>query len=408
MGLVDRAKNIIITPKTEWEAVAAQTTPDSQVIVGYVLPLAAIAALAEFIGMSVVGVTMPMMGTMRFGIGWGLGAAVYHVVMAVVMVYVLAFIIDALAPTFGAQKGMSQALKVSAYAYTPVWVVGIVKILPVLGILVLIAAFYAIYLLYLGLQSVMRAPREKAAGYTAVVVIAGIVIAVVVGLVAGLLFAAGVPGAGFGGLGGPRGPGVTFDRGSPMGKLDEFGRKMEEANQRMEEAKKTGDPNKQMEAALGALGTALSGGKGVDPVQLDQLKPLVPEKFAGLPRTDLRTDRSGVKGFMVAKAEGVYADSTGKRVQLEVTDTGGAAGLVGLASWMGVQGEHEDSQRREVTRKEGDRIVHEQADKHGGANEYTVVLAQRFVVTAQGHGVDLDTLKAGVNALDLDKIASLK
>jgi hypothetical protein len=162
-----------------------------------------------------------------------------------------------------------------------------------------------------------------------------------------------------------------------------------------------------MEAALGALGTALSGGKGVDPVQLDALKPFVPDRFAGLPRTDLRTDRSGVKGLMVAKAEGVYGDAN-KRVELEVTDTGGASGLMGLASWMGVQGEHEDSRRREVTRKENGRLVHETADKQGTDNTYAVVLGERFIVSARGHGVDLEALRSAVNGLDLPRLEALK
>lgn len=405
MNLVERAKNIILSPKTEWQAVAAETTPDSQVIVGYVLPLAAVAAIAGFIGMSLVGMSMGMFGSVRVPIAWGFASAIYHLVMAIVMVYVLAFIIDALAPTFNAEKGLSRALKVAAYAYTPVWVASIVTILPMLGILVLLAAIYAIYLLYLGLVPLMRAPAEKAAGYTAVVVIAGIVLSVVISVIGGLVVSAGMPGM----IAPGAGAGVTFDRASPMGKLDDFNRKMEEANQRVEEAQKSGDPNKQMEAALGALGTALSGGKGVEPVQLAELKPLVPESFAGLPRADLRTDRSGVKGFMVAKAAATYRDADGKKsVDLEVTDTGGAAGLMGLAAWMGVQGEHEDSHRREVTRSDGDRLVHEVVDKDGKRSEYTIVLGKRFVVSATGHGVDLATLESGVKAIDLGKLAALK
>ncbi|HSN21518.1 MAG TPA: Yip1 family protein [Usitatibacter sp.] len=407
MNLVERAKNIIVTPKTEWQVIAGEATPAAQLVTGYVLPLAAIAAIAGFIGLSLIGGLFGM----RLGITWGLVSAIYHLVMAVVMVYVMAFIIDALAPSFGAQKNFAQALKVAAYSYTPVWVMGIVNIIPLLGILVLLAAIYAVYLLYLGLQGVMRAPPEKAAGYTAVAVIAGIVIAVIVNVIGGILVATGTPGLGMGGMGGMgrHGAGVTFDRDSRLGKLEEFGRKMDEASKRMDEAQKSGDPNKQMEAALGALGTALSGGKGVDPVQLDQLKPFVPEKFVGLARKDASADRSGVKGLMMAKAGATYADDEGKRrVELEVTDTGGAAGLMGLAAWMGVQGEHEDSHRREVTRTEGDRMVHEEVYKQGGRSEYTVVLGQRFIVSATGHGVDLDTLRSGVNDLELGKLASLK
>jgi len=408
MRLVDRARNIILIPKTEWAAIAAESTPIPQVVAGYVVPLSAIAALAWFVGVCLVGVSTAFTGTMRVGIVWGLVAAILHIVMAVVMVYVLAFIIDALAPSFGAQKAFPQAFKVAAYAYTPVWVMGIVQVLPLLGILVLIAALYAIYLLYLGLQAVMGAPGEKAAGYTAVVVIVGIVVSIIVSAVIGAVTAFGGMGAaGMGMRMGRASVPMAPDPQSPLGKLDQFGKSMDAANRRMEAAQKSGDPGKQMEAALGALGTALSGGKGVDPVQLDALKPFVPERFAGLPRTDLRTDRSGVQGLMVAKAEGVYGDGA-KRVELEVTDTGGAAGLMGLASWMGVQGEHEDSRRREVTRQENGRLVHEDADKQGTDNRYAVVLGQRFVVSARAHGVDMDTLRSSVNGLDLPRIEALK
>jgi hypothetical protein len=94
-------------------------------------------------------------------------------------------------------------------------------------------------------------------------------------------------------------------------------------------------------------------------------------------------------------------------VKLEVTDTGGAAGLLGMAAWLGVQGEKEDSNRRESTRRDGNRMIHEEVDKRGGRSEYTVVLANRFVVSAEGNA-DIGTLKSAVNSLDLAKIESLK
>jgi F420-0:gamma-glutamyl ligase-like protein len=37
-----------------------------------------------------------------------------------------------------------------------------------------------------------------------------------------------------------------------------------------------------------------------------------------------------------------------------------------------------------------------------------VVVAERFVVTAQGNGVDIGTLKSGVNAVNLAALESLK
>jgi hypothetical protein len=405
MGLIDRVKNIVVTPKTEWDVIAAEPTPPAQIVTGYVLPLAAVAAVAGFIGLVLVGTSLGPLGTYRLSMTAGLANLVYTVVMAVVAVFLLGFIIDALAPTFGAQKNFNQAIKVIAYSYTPVWVMSVVTIIPLLGILVVVAAIYGVYLLYLGLPRLMKCPPEKAAGYTAVVIVVAIVIGIVIGAISAAFMSIGAPSAAS--LRTSGSSGVTFDKDSPMGKLDAFSKKMEEQGKRMEEAKKSGDPQKEMAAAMATLGVAMSGGKGVEPVQSDALKPFVPEQFAGLPRTDMRTERSGVAGLMVAKAEATYRNE-GKRVRLEVLDTGGAAGLMGLATWMGVRGEREDASHRESTRTEGNRTVHETVSKTGGANKYAVIVGDRFVVSADGRGVDIDTLRSGVNAVDLGKLEALK
>ncbi|HET6264895.1 MAG TPA: YIP1 family protein, partial [Usitatibacter sp.] len=120
MNLIERVKNILITPKTEWDAIAADTTPTPSLITGYVLPLAAVAAVAAFLGQVFIGVGMGFMGTYKVGMVAGLIGLVFSLVMAVVMVFVVGFIADALAPTFGGTKNMNQAVKIAAYAYTPV------------------------------------------------------------------------------------------------------------------------------------------------------------------------------------------------------------------------------------------------------------------------------------------------
>ena len=91
-----------------------------------------------------------------------------------------------------------------------------------------------------------------------------------------------------------------------------------------------------------------------------------------------------------------------------MTDTGGAAGLMGLAGWAMVQSEKEDDRGIERTRKEGDRLVHEKISKTGGENEFSVIVGNRFMVEAQGRGVSIDELKGAVAALDLRKLESMK
>ena len=402
MNIVQRVKNIILTPKTEWDVIAGEPTQPKDLVISYVLPLAALSAIAGFIGTVLIGSFL--VGKASFL--WGLIGLVWSLVMSIVTVFVVGFIIDALAPSFGGQKNFNQALKVAAYSYTPGLVGGIFAIIPILGWFIgLLFALYGLYVLYLGLPRLMKNPEEKTIVYEIVVVVVAIVFAIFVGAVYNMMLGGAMLGAAA--ISGASAPVRTYDRDSAVGKLDEFAKKMEEAGKKMEAAQKSGDPNKQMEAAMATLGTAMSGGKGVEPVQIDALKPFVPDKFAGLPRTDLRTERGGVPGLMTAKAEGIYGDASGKTVELEVTDTGGVAGLMGLATWMNVQGEKENADRRESTRKEGNRLVHEEVDKHGGNNKYTLVLADRFVVEAKGT-VDISQLKSGVNGLDLGKLESMK
>ncbi len=183
---VNRIKNILLTPRSEWQAIAVESASTRAIYTGYVVPMAAIRPICSFIGLSLIGVSV-FGGHFRTPIVTGITHTILSYVLTLVGVYVLALVIDALAPTFGGQKDPIQALKVSAYSATPTWLAGVLYLLPALSILGLIAGLYSLYLLYLGLPVVMKAPQEKALGYTAVVVIAAIVIFVVIGSVAGLV-----------------------------------------------------------------------------------------------------------------------------------------------------------------------------------------------------------------------------
>lgn len=407
MALVDRVKNILLTPKTEWPVIEGENTSTADLLKNYVAILAAIPAVCGFIGMSLIG--MNVLGvSVRTPILWGLVSAVLNYVMAFVGVIVVGHIIDALAPTFGGTKNLQQATKVAVYSFTAAWIGGIFSILPLLSVLGIITAIYSIYLLYLGLPRLMKSPDDKAVGYTAVVVIVAIVVFVVIGAVVGAVTAIGGGAAGALSTGSTSASStVAFDKDSTAGKLDDFAKKMEEANQKMEAAQKSGNQEEAAKAAMAALGTALSGGKSVDPVAIEQLKPFVPETLAGLPKKSSNAEKTGALGIMVSKAEASYGDATGKQAMLEVSDTGGASGLMSLASWMNVQGEKEDASGSERTQKVNGRIVHERASKTGGENEYTVVLGDRFVVSAKGT-VDLASLKSAVSALDLAKLEAMK
>ena len=408
MALVDRAKNICITPKTEWPVIAAEQSTAAGLMTGYVAPLALIGPVAGFIGGSVIGHTLPFVGTYRTPMMMGIALAIFVFVMAFVGTFILSLIINALATSFGGEKNSEQALKVAVYSYTPAWIAGVLQVVPFLRILAILAALYGLYLLYLGLPRLMKCPEEKAVGYTVVVVICAIVLWIVISMIGASIGGLGMMATG--GMAGAmrdRGAAVQIDKSSPIGKLDEFSKKMEAAGKKMEAAQKSGNQDEAMKAAMSGLGTVLGGGKSVDPIGIDQLKPFVPETLAGLGKKSSRAEKTGAMGLMVSKAEAHYSDDANKSIDLDISDTGGASGWVALASWAGVQGEKEDQYGSEKTMKVNGRMVHERAGKDG-SSEYSVVLGERFVVSAKAHGVDLNSLKAAVSSLDLGKLEAMK
>jgi hypothetical protein len=156
-----RIQNICLKPKQEWDAIAGEPTSTADLLKNYALPLAAIGAVAGFIGNTFVGRNTP--------IASGLLGAILSLAISIGAVYALALIIDALAPRFGGQKNPAQALKVAVYSATPLWVAGVLAVVPGLGRLIWLAFFYGLYVLYLGLQRLMKAPPEKVLGYTAAI-----------------------------------------------------------------------------------------------------------------------------------------------------------------------------------------------------------------------------------------------
>ena len=185
MNLVDRVKNILIQPKQEWKVIVTEPHTVQDIFTRYVMILAAIPAVAGFIGLSLVGIG-------GFGLHYRvpIGSGIAHMILSYLMslgsVYAIAMIIDALAPQFGSEKDFMQSLKVAAFFPTAAWVAGIFNLLPTLGILALVGALYSLYLLYLGLGELKKTPDEKMVAYTVVVLIAAIVLWVIIAAVTAL------------------------------------------------------------------------------------------------------------------------------------------------------------------------------------------------------------------------------
>ena len=404
MNLVERAQAILLKPAQTWPVIDAEPATVASIYKDWLVIMAAIPAVCGFIGMSVVGMGM-------FGFGYrmplvgGLVTAVVGYGLSLAMAFVMALIVDALAPSFGGTKNQVGALKVMAYGMTAVYVAGVLKLIPALGMLGILAACYSIYLVYLGLPVVMKCPQDKAAGYTAVVILIGIVAMVVVGTVSGLFL-------GFGGMFSGARPGSAFSVKTPDGEvtvdtaaIDAMNKRMEAAKARMEAAQKSGDPAS-AGAALGDMVGAITGAGGT-PIAPADLKAQLPESLGGLKRESFETNGGSAMGISSSVAKATYV-SGDQHAQLTISDLGGLGGLASVAAWANVTVDKETPDGIEKTYKDNGRTVHEQYRKDGSHAEYTVILKNGVIVETSADKVDGATLKSMASGINLDAIESMK
>lgn len=185
MNLIERAKNILISPAKEWDIIAGEEPNVNKIFTGYVIPLAAAAAVAAFIGYGLIGFNM--LGYRMSGIDWGLYQALVSFIVSVCSVFLTAFVVDALAPSFGSEKNFGRSFQLVAYSYTAGWVGGLFQILPVIAFLGTILSLYGLYILYLGMPKLKNTPADKHIGYFVVTLIILIAVYIVIGIILSII-----------------------------------------------------------------------------------------------------------------------------------------------------------------------------------------------------------------------------
>lgn len=247
-----RIQSILLKPRDTWAEIARESPSVQSLFTGYVVWLAAIPALAGFIGTSLIG-TSVFGVTVRVPLLTGLTQMLVSYVFSLVSIGLLAFIIQSLAPRYGGVADRTRATQVAAYSATAAFLGGVFALLPTLAALGLLAGLYSLYLLYLGLPLLMQSTPEKSLAYTVVTVIAAVLLSLVVGFASSLLL--------------PRSalPGGDFSLGSE--------RSAEVLAERAAKAAQSGDPEDLaavMAGAAGMVGATVAGGE-MTPEQLQQM-----------------------------------------------------------------------------------------------------------------------------------------
>jgi len=402
MNVIERAKAMLLQPAQTWPVIEAEPATVGSIYKDWLIIMAAIPAVCAFLGFTFIGTFF-----FRGSIMIGLGLLVSSYVGALISAFVLMLIVDALAPTFGGTKNQVSAMKLVAYSLTASFVGGVFSLLPFLGApLRLLAACYGIYLFYIGVPGLMKVAQEKAAGFTAAVV----VIAIVVGIVFWSIFAA------FGGMGmmfAGRSSSPSFSVSTPNGDitvdtaaLEAAGKRMEAARARAEAAQKAGD-TASAGAAVGDMVGALTGASGT-PIPPADLKAQLPETLGALKRESFETTGGSAIGIASSVAKATYTGGDNQRAELSISDLGGLGGLASVAAWANITVDKETPDGIEKTYKDGGRTIHEQYRKDGSHAEYTVILKNGVIVETSGERIDGATLKSMAAAVNLDAIEAMK
>ncbi len=382
-GLVARVRAILLKPAETWDLIAAEPDSIPAIFTGYVVPLAAIGPVCGLIAALVFG---------HFNVLWALIAGFVGYVLSLGSVFLMAFIVYALAPGFGGRKTSPGAFKLVAYAGTASYVGGVCELLPALGgLLALLAFVYAIYLFYLGLPRLMKNPAEKSVVYTAAAAICGLLLSALIGILVGGITA--VSGAG-----------------DILGNHPVSDTMVTVQDKTASVMVKTGQAAvssvvAQVPAKPSAEAPAQTTAKPLKIADPQAMLALMPPRFNGGTRADVTVSSGGVAGIAASTAEATYTVGGGT-VHLKLADMGAMAG-VALANGLNVNSDTRSDGGYETIKTDGNRITTERYDTAEKNGEYDLVLNGRVAVSAEGHHVDMATLKALVGQVDMDKVDAL-
>lgn len=440
VALLNRAKNIVLTPKTEWPSIAGEATSIAQLSIGYVVPLTAYAVVMSVVRLVLIGTQLPFGSVVHTPLSGAIGIAAWTFVGSFIGLFLVGLIVNLLAPTFGGIRDQTQALKVAAYSLTPAYLGSVLALSPVMPTLLqFVVLCYGLHVLYLGLPVVMRAPPERALGYTVTVVVCCFVLG----------FVTMIAGAGFGivahstGLLGNNGTSETASAdqsaailGNGMGDIlgtDAKGKagltaavsNLIKAGDQTSNSSGTPTDNGLQNAApasspdaaqnpgaavgglLGAIGGALGGDHPKAAVDFKSLTPLLPPDLPGMKRTSASGESQGAIGIKTTTATGTYQGGGGT-VTVEITDMSAVSGLMGLAGTLVQNSTSESDTGFERDQLIDGRSVHEKYDAPSKHGDITFMVAKRYQVELTGDGIDMNTLEHAVGHMDLARLEGMK
>ena len=174
---------LFFQPKKEWKSIKNERCTVGRCFGSHVLILAAIPAIAGYIGTTQVGWSFGGFEVHKLTAQSAKQIAILTYLTMLVAVFSLGMAIHWMGQTYGSKQTLPQAIALAAYTATPLWLMGFFFLYPVLWFNMLIglpALAYTIYLLYTGVPVMMSVSQERGFLFASAVLSVGLVMLVAV------------------------------------------------------------------------------------------------------------------------------------------------------------------------------------------------------------------------------------
>ena len=162
----NRARNLIVGPKAEWNVIQTELLGKDAIVKGYAVPLIMIMALCSIVG-SIITVS---------NIGYAIIKALGIFGFTYAGMYISAIIINELTTSFNSKKDLDTTFKLVVYSFTAYFIISaLVFLWPPLGMLYVFGLF-SVYLFWEGTTILLGTPEDNKVGFVVVsaLVIGGI------------------------------------------------------------------------------------------------------------------------------------------------------------------------------------------------------------------------------------------
>jgi hypothetical protein len=200
-ALVDRVRDLMLSPRETLPLTLAESGAPKDVLIPYVLVLAAIGPIFGFLSVGIIGTYIPSTTIFNTTVPsmyvrsplLGLFGSTIRYALSIGTWYCLAIVYDKLAISFGGRHDRAGAFKAAASTLTPLWLSGVLYLfnsVPHLDFVVYVGTIAALaYAVLIGMYAVplqLSTPEPKAVGH----VLASLGITIVAALLSYVLVSA--------------------------------------------------------------------------------------------------------------------------------------------------------------------------------------------------------------------------